>query len=268
MKFDIFKFTAVSAAIVGLAACTAEEYVPGVQDRDDSYDVYFDAGQSVSLELGIDEEAKPIIFTLSRTVTEGDITVPIVIRGDKDLFQVTDVEFADGESTAEMAVVYEVPDFFKSYSCVFAIEDPLYAKIYGQNETSVTVTAVREDFIPYAEGMYSQPKLLRQPIPVKMYYSELTDTYQLRDLWGPGYHFPFFWEEDGTDVTPAKDVVDTGIDAGQQAPLAVTPTQGKKSSYDPSTKTFSFELRYIIPGTDMYLPMDQPDQYTITKKLN
>ena len=133
-------------AIVPVLAISCQNkeqaYTPGEKETDGCYGVYF---PSQTLLSELDPEA-PLEMTIqvNRTNASGDITVPLVITQDEDIFQFKDLVFENGEEETTLQVTFpNMTELNKEYSCTVAIKDPKYAKLYGTTPTDLTFTVSR-----------------------------------------------------------------------------------------------------------------------------
>lgn len=128
-------------------SCVEENlYESGAPDLENCYGVYFPSQENLT-----DNEFEPIkegsdatytkTFTVKRLKSEGAITVPVTVTGDK--FTATEIKFADGEyetsfdvtlaSDAAVGVVYD---------CNVSVDDPEYALAYSEYKSAMDFTMV------------------------------------------------------------------------------------------------------------------------------
>lgn len=101
------KYIAVlSVALASLASCSDDsDWTPGPQEPDGKQGVFFNTDNPKTSLFIVDEPTKNITVTVSRTRTEGDITVPLTLEeGPEGMTIPQSVSFADGQSTASFLV--------------------------------------------------------------------------------------------------------------------------------------------------------------------
>ena len=254
------------AAAVALSAfavsCNMDDYEKGQGESADSYDIYFDAGQSGQYAFDLTEDIE-LTFTLTRNNTSGEVIVPLEIEGDNiQAINITPLLFLDGKSTAEITVnVVGDIGIQTEYEYVITIPAPEYSLIYGLNETSLTFSVIREDYEVCGSGRYTNA-FWTGPVNVDLEYSEVLDMYRIKGvMWQqPCDDLLFKW--DGQENVTFEEGVsfDTGFDFGEGL-IYATPEDDSK--YDPATRTFTFDLYYNIPGVGGYL--FDPDTFTLNR---
>ena len=140
-----------------LLSCT-EEYTPGEPDVTDCYGVWFPE-QDFEEKIMFDSKEKNTVITvkLARTRKDGRITVPVrIVSGQKDYMSLNadsnteddifEVIFEDGQTDAELSVLFMSEELGYESRCELEISDPKYAKIYGANSLSVSFEAMVVDW--------------------------------------------------------------------------------------------------------------------------
>lgn len=246
----IFSALAVLAAV----SCSNDEYKPGEPDRADSYDVFFDAGQSQDLAFDKDEKKLEVEITATRNNTAEAISVPVVIKGDNSVVFATPLEFNAGQSSSSFKLVFDGLEIQKQYDFLVSIEDPKYALIYGLEATTVTLSVVKEDYEKKFDGTYTCG-ILNPPanaFGVTVEYSPVLDKYRVNNTWDVqggmgGEPIVFNWDGKSETVTMDKGATfNTGIDydgAGNYIQAVYAAAQ-----YFPKEKSFAFVFEYTIPG--------------------
>lgn len=138
------KYLLIAAVGLGLSfvSCNKEEYVPGEADEKDCFGVYFPAGQGGTISLD-PEEATELEFTAARTIENGDITVPVTVKASEDIFTLSKIEFADGQTETTFKVSFPKAELSKDYSCTISLTDRKYVSSYGVNPVSIDFTVSR-----------------------------------------------------------------------------------------------------------------------------
>ncbi len=251
----ILKYIFPVVAVLAAASCSNDEYKPGEPDIDGSYNVYFEADQSKSIEYGPKDKKFEYEITATRNNTDGAIEVPLTIKGDEKVIFATPLIFDDGESSATFKVIFSDLEIQKPYEFVISIDDPKYALIYGLEETTVTLSVIKVDYTYAKRGVYSSPILGNGTDPaqfsVELEYSAILGTYRVTNTWdGGGEPIVFQWDGQSEKVTIDSDAMfATGISAridaaGNTAPIYAKPLGAKYSKND---NTLIFLFDYSVP---------------------
>lgn len=131
-----------------------EPYSPGAEEDENCYGVYFPK-QTIPSELDPSAELE-FTIQVNRTNASGDITVPIVVKQDEEVFEFGTLSFENGEEETELLVKFpKMTELNKEYSCTVSVEDPAYAKLYGTTTTDLTFTVSR---VKWNDLEYTDPK--------------------------------------------------------------------------------------------------------------
>ena len=138
------------AATVLLAGCSDDEtYTAGEQENPDCYGVYFPSQANIA-DLELDPADEPALsFTVRRTKSEGEITVPVTItsaQGD-DIFEATEIEFADGQEETTFVISFPDTEVGTTYACEVSVDDPLYASTYTERSTGFGFSITRVKWV-------------------------------------------------------------------------------------------------------------------------
>lgn len=164
--------TLAAVASLALVSCAKKElpYEVGTPDLAGCYGVYFPTQEASGNHELDPAEPTEITFSVSRNVTNGSITVPVVLNSETpSVFSVGTLEFADGQSESTVTVSFPNAEMGTPYSFSLAIEDPQYASIYGEGATGISSSFTRvkwnnlgtgkwrEDFFSGVLGSYVSP---------------------------------------------------------------------------------------------------------------
>lgn len=131
-------------------------YEPGTPDVDGCYGVYFPVQEAIGAHTYDPSQTPEIVFTVARTNTVGDITVPVTYKESHEgIFEVGEVKFADGQTETSLKVTFPKSANGVNYSLSLAIEDPQYASKYLAGATNVDFSVLRvewKDFLNPATG--------------------------------------------------------------------------------------------------------------------
>lgn len=141
---NIFKYILAAAAVSFAAtACVQEEaHTPGEPEVDGCYGVYFPA-QSTNIIL---DPSDPTTYsiTATRTVSKGDINVPLTVTSDTDVISVGELKFEDGQTESSISLDFAKSEVGVTYSCSIKIEDPQYASKYSVGSVAIDFQFCRE----------------------------------------------------------------------------------------------------------------------------
>lgn len=141
----LFKYTFL-LALGALVSCTEEyEYDgTGAWNATENYsNVAFDkASEEIELEPTADTKYE---FTMTRTNTAEEAIVPFVIEENTDdVFTVSEVKFAAGDSVATGVVSFDAAEIGKPYTLKLAVTDPNFVSDYSKGTIySLTVSRVK-----------------------------------------------------------------------------------------------------------------------------
>lgn len=142
----IFNIIAIAASVLAAVSCTQKEepFTPGEPDEQGCYGVYFPS-QDLSAYKELDPADPTVLsITAARKVTTGDIVVPVEVVDQAGVFQVSPLEFVDGQSEATIEVNFPNAEVGTGYTATIQISDPAYVSKYGKNATSIDFSVKRE----------------------------------------------------------------------------------------------------------------------------
>ena len=145
-----------------LAVSCQEEiaYTPGEPDLDGCHGVYFPT-QEASGDHTMDPSETPAVDIVVKRLTEdGDITVPVeVIASEEGIFNVPELNFADGQTEATLHVTFPNAKAGVDYSLTLQVTDPEYASQYGANPTFITYNVIIEKYELMGKALYREDLL-------------------------------------------------------------------------------------------------------------
>lgn len=129
---------------LGLVSCVEEEtHAPGEMDAENCYGVYFPAQTGVG-DLQIEpDDPTTLTFIARRTNPRGTINVPVKIKSNYPVFTIDEIEFKDGESTAEVVVHFPSAKIATTYECTLVLEGDEYVSKYSANPTHISFSVTR-----------------------------------------------------------------------------------------------------------------------------
>ncbi len=154
MIMNKIKYLLIAAvgAVLCLASCKKEVYAPGEPDETGCYGVYFPEGQGDEYNLDPTDD-KVISFKAIRTLTEGEITVPVTFTATyegedgtktaEEIFDIDNIVFEDGQDETTFNVVFPNAAVGTTYTCSISLSDGEYVSKYGLNPVAIDFTVSR-----------------------------------------------------------------------------------------------------------------------------
>ena len=137
----VFKYAFVLLAAAGVMASCAKQvediYTPGAADDPNCLVVSFPKQDATGSHTFDPTMPKTMTFTAKRSVTSGDITVPVELLDTAGVFKVDPITFADGQEETTFDVSFENAKVGTNYGMTLSITDPKYASVYGAGSTSI-----------------------------------------------------------------------------------------------------------------------------------
>lgn len=259
------------AATVLLAGCSDDEtYTAGEQENPDCYGVYFPSQANID-DLELDPADEPALsFTVRRTKSEGEITVPVTIssvQGD-EIFEATEIEFADGQEETTFVISFPDTEVGTTYSCEVNIDDPLYASTYTERNTGFgfSITRVkwvlvtgpngettgkwRDEFITEFFGLGDEGETPYAEKDVEIYErADKPGYYRIKDIYDAAFVTTLFGEiYTNTLPVPTNIIIDATKDVTDADVAGVV--SDKTSVYFPA-QTMGFQ--YTNYGEDFWI---------------
>ena len=139
--FNKFLYLVAALSLTVVACEEPTPFEPGPQEEDGCYGVYFPAQEASGSHILSPTDALEFTIKLSRNVTDGAITVPVISEfSEDDIFTVTAAEFADGQGETTFKVSFPGIQQGKTYSASFRIDDNKYASIYSSNAAGLDLS--------------------------------------------------------------------------------------------------------------------------------
>lgn len=272
MKLNkLFLLAGVAMLSFGMSSCSDDDdYTPGAPSG--KYDVSF-ANEEAKVVLSLDDATFTVDVT--RANGDGELTVPVEVLQKPDFFTVPQsITFAAGETekTLEIAIA-EGMENFVDYNLRLRIPEA-YTQAYKEDAGSpmLNMTVLKEDFKPWAEGVFRENILFGQAWNQTLEYSEIKDIYRLPDLIASGTPFLFKWNGKADDESELYFCDSEGKKIANQASGFVHKTYGMIIAnflynvwmgFDSAEQTFYFPIEFTVSagsfGTNY-------DTFTITKK--
>ena len=257
-------FTGILLTSTLLSGCSDEDYTPGEASNASGLNVYFESPVNAEVALGPNDTEFTV--TVGRNQTDTALSVPLKMSSTcAGLFEVpTQVDFAQGESSKTLTIkVSSDTQLFESYPMTLII-DPAYTQAYTQSSTypRLELNVVKEDYVPYADGKFSDYFMSPDENPVytdqEMEYSAILDMYRLKACWGTGTgNIVFAWKGDKVELQSSSFA--TGINDATYG--AVTASLAEDATYDEASKTFTFPLEFLVSAGSFGILYES---YTIT----
>ena len=269
-KFNIYFILLACISVFLFTACEDEiTREPSPAANPNSANVYFANNNNSSPILGIEESDFTVI--VSREKTESAQTVALSVETIyADFFEVpAQVSFAAGEAEVEITVKVKNIELMKKYSLSIFIEHNQTSPYIKQTVyPRIDLTVVKEDFAPYAKGLYSCGLFGMVDVARILEYSPATEIYRLPSLWSESGGVTFYWKEDevtiiGTNMSTGQVSIPTGY---------VHPVYGMiHAGYYPDYTYYDEDEETLVFGIEFY-DSDGPwgdymDTFKITETL-
>jgi hypothetical protein len=262
-KISVIVFTVVALMFV---SCTDDAVRdPSPEANPNSNRVYFPEQDSSKLSrtllLGIEETSFEV--RVARAKYAEPLTVKLKLTEGAEYFSIPEsVSFDAGDSITSFEVTVGEIELLKSYSVSIIIDDAVNADpYYKYSETAYSVK--KEDFAPYAEGIYDDPWFWEDSWEQTLEYSPATDLYRFKGLFDEGGDDVLFeWDRENTinikgkatNVAAYLQVFNTGYYSSANGSYIYAfylndqerTGGGEYLSYDDATKTFTFPIFWGI----------------------
>lgn len=194
-------------ACVAFASCESEypEYQVGEQAAQDSTVVFFKNPKISSIIVGVEDSTLEIGVCRYATEAASYALTAKVSDADKNLIKVPSfVTFDEGCKDTTFVVELGDLELMKSYFFTIVIDESVTNPYKESTDyTQIVVNLMKEDYMPYAEGIYNEPLLLGAELPVLLQYSPSLELYRLKNCWGKS-DVTLIWDESTIVVTPEK----------------------------------------------------------------
>ena len=277
MKKNILFIAA--AAMLAFAACEKEPvYVPG-NPTGDNDNVHFSAMNASSVVLASDADQFTVL--VSRDDSTAALSVPVSAwASNPEVFTFpATVEFAAGQGTAEYVVKTSADmEMFKDYAVRLNVSDE-YTHAYDSLGVypRYAATVVKEDYAPYAEGVFYDMFFTGEGWPITLEYSAILEMYRLSDVWAPlgtGSTTDLIFSWDGADkVVMNAGSYSTGVSYADYGNVTVVTTEdGIYYGTIPAgwvaeeaVEGFIFDFKWTVSAGSF--GTGYPQFYVITEKL-
>jgi hypothetical protein len=252
------------AAMNTFVACEKEIVRdPSPEASPNSNHVYFPDQVSEAV-IGIEDSSYTI--AIAREVSDNALSVALTISGDEAFSIPKTVSFDAGDADTTFTLSIGEIELMKNYQVILTIDES-QTNPYD-SETGIPILSlnvVKEDFVPYAEGLYTC-YFLELQWETTLEYSSSTELYRFSDLWyesanalgeagfsaSTGYDVLFKWT--GTEVaiqgtlnTDGTNIyLPTGFALGDYGMVSAYYSQADINYYDEATKTFIFPIEWRV----------------------
>ena len=215
-------------------------YSPGEPSPFAESKVFFSKDNVYDVILGVYDTE--VTFFLERTDASSALSVALEADGyDENIFTVpASVEFAAGETKKEVKIQVKNMEVFTDYSLKkIAIPSELVNPY--KDYSAISLNVLKEDYVPFAKGMYTS-NFFEDQWEMVLEYSEILGLYRFQDLYVEGYDFFFKWDG-GETMTMDPVNITTGY---------VHPTYGmitaktQATQYDAESQTMAFKYNWTV----------------------
>lgn len=157
-KFSKYIFTLAALAFATTACVQESDYQKGAADVEGCYGVYFPTQEAAGSHTYDPSQATEAVFTVVRTNSEGDITVPVkYTESHPGVFQLGELKFADGQTESTLKVTFPNSENGVDYKLSLSIEDPQYASRYNDGATNLDFSVLRVEWKYFLNPQTNKP---------------------------------------------------------------------------------------------------------------
>lgn len=157
-KFSKYIFTLAALAFATTACVQESDYQKGAADVEGCYGVYFPTQEAAGSHTYDPSQATEAVFTVVRTNSEGDITVPVkYTESHEGIFQLGELVFADGQTESTLKVTFPNSENGVDYKLSLSIEDPQYASRYNDGATNLDFSVLRVEWKYFLNPQTNKP---------------------------------------------------------------------------------------------------------------
>ncbi|MGN0233329.1 MAG: hypothetical protein ACI4B5_02775 [Bacteroidaceae bacterium] len=197
------KYICLSLVALTVVSCSDDDYKPGKPAAGGDTRVYFSDENESAKVVGLTEDT--VYVTLVRTGNTANVlNVPVTLAGTKGIFSgAATANFAAGATETEYAIaISDKMEPFTNYK-VQVIVDEAYTDPYTFEEGDlmpiIDLSIMREDYVPFAEGVYYS-NFFGASWEDVLEYSPMLDKYRFSE-WLTGYPMDFTWDR-STETNP------------------------------------------------------------------
>lgn len=203
MKKLFKNYITLFSVLALFSACTEEvEYTPAQPSEVAETEYYFNKTQPISVVLSLTDTEYVVV--LERVNSENEVTLDLDVNVDDNVFNVPEtVTFEAGKATAEVVIsINENMEPFKEYKIEVGLPEK-YINPYKEDNYSIfNAKLIKEDYAPYAKGVYAWGFMGMQYYQ-EVEYSEILGAYRLPSPWSTpasGYVAAGYGAENGGNV--------------------------------------------------------------------
>ena len=258
------KYICLSLVALVVVSCHDREYV---EPEYSSTKVYFSEDNESSKVVGLTEDT--VYVTLVRSGnTANALQVPVKLGGTQGIFSgASTVTFKENEAEAEYAIaISKEMEPFTNYKVQVTV-DEAYTAPYtyedGDLVPMIDLTILREDYVPFAEGVYVT-EFFGASWDDVLEYSPMLDQYRFSE-WIAGYPLIFKWDR-STETNPDQvlvmsDKYTTGYSHPTYGMVSAVTTDADskflfmKGGYTDGSDVFYFDFKWTVSaGTFGIIP--------------
>lgn len=224
-----------------VSSCNDEiDYTPGEPSAVTDSKVFFSKDNVYDFILGVYDNE--ISIFLERTDASGSLKVDLLAENyDAAVFSVPSiVEFAAGETKKEVKIQVNNVEMFTNYS-LKKLSIPSELVNPYKDYMTVSVNVYKEDYAPFAKGMYTSTFFGDQWEQV-LEYSSILNLYRFSDLYVADYDFLFTWDG-ASNVVMQTTKTQTGY---KHPSYGMVTAEFQASKYVEETQTLMFQYKWTV----------------------
>ena len=268
------KYICLSLVALVVVSCHDREYV---EPEYSSTKVYFSEDNESSKVIGLTEDT--VYVTLVRSGnTANALQVPVKLGGTQGIFSgASTVTFKENEAEAEYAIaISKEMEPFTNYKVQVTV-DEAYTAPYtyedGDLVPMIDFTILREDYVPFAEGVYVT-EFFEASWEDVFEYSPMLDQYRFSE-WIAGYPLTFKWDR-STETNPDQvlvmsDKYTTGYSHPTYGMVSAVTTDKDseflflKGGYTDGSDVFYFGFKWTVSAGSFGI---SPDYFIVNSYLD
>ncbi len=262
-KLFKLNYIVLLAVLALFSACSEENDYTPAQPSAETNDYKFAANTASNVVLGLTDTEYSVV--LERVDATEEVTLPLNIKGDLDVFSApTSVTFAAGEAQAvlNIAIAPEM-EAFKNYYLEISIDENFVNPYTSDNYSVLPITFLKEDYAPYALGIYTAP-LFGAAWEAVLEYSPMLELYRFKDCWNKGDVTFRITDYDTMAFEMTASSFSTGVKYSNGT-VIIANVLADYNKFDPETNTFYFAYEMAVPGLGTFNPAF--DTFQITEIL-
>lgn len=237
-------YMALFAVLALFSACTEEDdYTPAQPSAVEETEFFFNREQATSAVLSL--SASEYVVVLERVNNEETVTLNLNVNAVDSVFTVPEsVTFEAGAKTAEIIIgINENMEAFKEYAVEISLPEEVINPYKMDNYSIFTLKLLKEDYAPFALGVYSS-WFFEQSWEAVLEYSPMLDLYRFKDCWVKG-DVTFTCNRETMEFEMAAPQFESGYMHPSYG-MVTAKVLADNNGFDAETNTFYFAYQWVV----------------------